>query len=75
MSGKVFLFRVLDPEEDNFVQQGEGCTSLVTNHAVKITQAEVCARNRPVTIYMLLHGTLLCKKIARAPGGHKIYAH
>ena len=25
----------------------------------------------PVTIYMLLHSTLLCKKIARAPGGYK----
>ena len=25
----------------------------------------------PVTIYMLLYSTLLCKKIARAPGGHK----
>ena len=25
----------------------------------------------PVTNYMLLYSTLLCKKIARAPGGHK----
>ena len=25
----------------------------------------------PVTHYMLLYSTLLCKKIARAPGGHK----
>ena len=25
----------------------------------------------PVTIYMLLYSTLLCMKIARAPGGHK----
>ena len=25
----------------------------------------------PVINYMLLHSTLLCKKIARAPGGHK----
>ena len=25
----------------------------------------------PVTNYLLLYSTLLCKKIARAPGGHK----
>ena len=25
----------------------------------------------PVTNYMLLYSTLLCKKIARTPGGHK----
>ena len=25
----------------------------------------------PVTNYMLLYSTLLCKKIARAPDGHK----
>ena len=25
----------------------------------------------PVTNYMLLYSTLLCKKITRAPGGHK----
>ena len=27
----------------------------------------------PVTNYMLLYSTLLCKKIARAPGGHKTF--
>ena len=27
----------------------------------------------PVTNYMLLYSTLLCKKIARAPGGYKKY--
>ena len=27
----------------------------------------------PVTNYMLLYGTLLCKKIARAPGGRTKY--
>ena len=27
----------------------------------------------PVTNYMLLYSTLLCKQIERAPGGHKKY--
>ena len=30
-----------------------------------------CFLRPPVTNYMLLYSTLLCKKIARAPGGHK----
>ena len=33
--------------------------------------APQCFLSPPVTNYMLLYSTLLCKKIARAPGGHK----
>ena len=36
-----------------------------------ILSSPQCFCDPPVTNYMLLYSTLLCKKTARAPGGHK----
>ena len=48
---------------------------LLTDFPVMIRIYSVSAPNvfyePPITNYMLLYSTLLCKKIARAPGGHK----